>query len=170
MKKFLLLILVAFQFQSCIKPGLTSIVDNNLFSKPYVDPQFYLMYSDKKEKKIATKFADAIRESLNASGMYPTVKVIDLNEMSESEIKIMQEKALSEKTADVFFSFNIIHMSIYETYGLQSITDFSCVATAFDYKINKEVWKSNIYSPYDDDSVLKSAKMLVEKLKFDKVL
>jgi hypothetical protein len=170
MKKVFLLLFFVLQFQGCIKPGMQSVVDNTLFSHPYKDPQFYIMFSGKKEQRVASKFADELRETFETSSMYPFINLIDLNEMTEAQIKTMQEKAISDNTADVIFNLKITHMSLYENYGMVSITDFNYLATAFDFKINKEVWKSNVYSPWYGDSVNKTAVMFVQKLKSDKVL
>ena len=64
------------------------------------------------------------------------------------------------------FSFHICLLLTQYLYSL----DFNYLITAFDYKIHKEVWKSNVYSPWYSDSVNKTAVMLVQKLKSDKVL
>lgn len=170
MRKVFLLLFFVLQFQSCIKPGMQSVVDSTLFSQPYHDPQFYIMFSGKREQRVASKLADELREAFEASSMYPFIYLIDLNEMTEAQIKTTQEKAISDKKADVIFTLKITHMSLYQSYGMVSITDFNCLATAFDFKINKEVWKSNIYSPWYGDSVNKTAVMFVQKLKSDKVL
>ncbi len=170
MRKIVFLFFIVFQLQSCIKPGMYSVVDNTLFSEPYKDPQFYLIYSGKKEQKIANKFAEELRVAFESSSMYPFINVIDSNEMNESQIKTMVEKAVNDKSADVIFTFKLTHVTLNESYGMTSIIDFNYLITAFDYKIHKEVWKSNVYSPWYSDSVNKTAVMLVQKLKSDKVL
>ena len=170
MRKVVCFLIIIFTLQSCLQPNVYSVVDNTLFSKPYLDPQFYLLYSGKRELKIANEFSEKLRLRLEESGLYSIIKVIDLNEIDQAQLKNLMQKAVTDKSADVIFTFKLSHISLHESYGITSITDFNYLVTAYDYSINKEVWKSNVYSPWYGDSVNKSAKMFVDKLKSDKVL
>ncbi len=164
MRKILLLLFIAFQLQSCLKPSLYSVVDNTLFFKPYLDPQFYILFSGKKEQKIANKIKEDLAESFQAVNLYPFVQLIDLDKTNEDQIKSMMTKALHDKTADVFFTFKLTHITLYEG----NVTDFNYSVTAFDYKINKEIWKAKVYSPWGSGKEM--SVQFVNKLKNEKVL
>lgn len=170
MKKVVLLIFLTLQLQSCIEPGIYSVVDNTLFSQPYKAPIFYIMFSGKREQKIAEEVEKNLNKSFEASRMAPYVILINLNEMNESQINSMMIKTYEDKTSDIVFTFKLTQINIYESYGMTSITDFSYLVTAFDYKINKEVWKSKVYSPWHGNSVNNMTTEFVDKLINDKVL
>ena len=60
MRKVVCFLIIIFTLQSCLQPNVYSVVDNTLFSKPYLDPQFYLLYSGKRELKIANEFSEKL--------------------------------------------------------------------------------------------------------------
>ena len=167
MKKIFLLILLISTFQSCIKPSVYSVVDNSLFSEPYKKPYFVIVYGNDYEKEVADVLVKEIKNTFKSNtNVVPNFQVFHENSISSDGLKSTVENVYNSKGSDLLFEIDINHISLYG----ESIQDFTFNVTAFDFKINKEIWKSKIYSPTFGNSVNKMSLQFINKLKNDKVI
>jgi hypothetical protein len=167
MKKIFLLILLVLTFQSCLKPSVYSIVDNSLFSEPYKKPYFVIVYGNEYEKKVANILVEEIKNTFKVNAnIVPNFQVFHKNSISLNGLKSNVENVFNSKGSDLLFEIDINHISLYGG----NIQDFTFNVTAFDFKINKEVWKSKIYTPTYGNSVNKMSLQFISKLKNDKVI
>jgi hypothetical protein len=167
MKKIFLLILIISTFQSCIKPSVYSVVDNTLFSEPYKKPYFVITYGSDYEKEIADILVKEIKSTFKLNtNIVPNFQVFHKNSINSNGLKSTVENVYNSKGSDLLFEIDIYHIGLYG----DIIQNFNFNITAFDFKINKEVWKSKVFSPTYGKSVNNTCLQFVNKLKIDKVL
>lgn len=167
MRKLFLLVFLISTFQSCIQPSVYSIVDSSLFSDSYKKPYFVIVYSGDFEREIAEDLVEKIKNTFKAhTALMPNFQIISRNSIGTNDLNSFVQNPYESKGSDLLFKINIEHISLYG----DIIQNFKFIVTAYDYKIDKEVFKAKIFTPTYGDSVLKMCVQFVEKLKNDKVL
>lgn len=170
-KVLILLFIVGATFTSCIKPTLNSVVDNSLFTQPYKKPLFVIVYKGKYDKLISYLLVNKLKETFGKnSAINPFFQIYDGNSKSISEIDAVVESTLKNNSNDLLFIVDIKNINLYDGVNGTDVLAFNFLITGYDKKINKEVWKSDVFSPKKDAEMKKMADQLVQKLYSDKVL
>lgn len=161
-RKFFLFI--AFLFIGCIKPQVSSVVDNSLFETPYKAPFFVGYYSNKYEKRIGDKLSIEFRRTFN-NKFGNSFNYLILDSSTSADFKDYEEE-LNKRGNDIIFKIEIEKINLYG----DNIISFSYLLVAYDHKIKKEVWKSRVFSPYSTSEVKNMTQQVYQKLINDGVI
>lgn len=173
MKKLISIFLIAVLLTSC-GVSIKSVVDSSAINEPYKNPLIVIPY----EKYSTSNFSEKLKEKLeiefnNENKKFEFLLVeqkskklaLNQNDNVNSEI----DNAIRTDQKDIVLIFKPTNLSYYNG-GLQSAT---YELTGIDVLTKKEVWKATFNSNSSFGPALfaeKSAKIIFEKLKADKIL
>lgn len=173
MKKIILLLFVLIYFSSC-GVSVYSVVNDDVKSTHYNKPLILIPYQKGQNRSFSKNLEEKLYSKFNEENQQVDIIIFErekqeLSLNSENEVNDEIIKTIDEKNIDLILVFNLTE--IYYMNGTPSSQTYEIVA--HDVKTKVEVWNAKfkawgVYGPSAKTD--KSARVLYDKLKSDKIL